>query len=109
MPSRLIRHATKPPLNIPPTCGKAGCEAAAEWQPILVLHAPRRYRGPGYEGAPAELSIGFCAEHRRGLTAKDLLSDAGWLQISRAFEEIGRVRPRRRDTQLRWARIPSAP
>lgn len=88
------------------TCSFAECFHDARWNPVLVLHAPPRFREPGYAPDYARTSLVVCDAHRVQLTVEALLPGGEWAEIVRTFERVGRRRPSRPHTDVAFDVLP---
>jgi hypothetical protein len=81
------------------TCDFIGCARPAAWGVGLHL-----WPAPPYDGPPAVLyfDLRVCDAHRASLRLHDVVTDEGWRFIVDAFMRLGRARPVRDRTQLRF-------
>jgi hypothetical protein len=74
----------------------------------VALHL---WPAPPYDGPPAvvRFNLHVCEAHRASLRLNDVVTDEGWRFIVDAFMRLGRARPVRDRTQLRFEPLATAP
>jgi hypothetical protein len=87
----------------PRVCSREGCGAKATHLAGLILKAA--YGG----GMQSLLDLPVCPGHARTLKVADVVSDAGWEQISATVEAAGKMPPLRGRTQIYTCPIDEAP
>lgn len=91
---------------MPMTCDRLGCACPAAWSVALDL-----WPAPPYDGPPAVMrfNLRVCETHRASLRLSDVVTDEGWRFIVEAFTRLGRARPVRDRTQLRFEPLAVTP
>ena len=86
-------------------CQRKGCERTdANWIPVLELYAPVR-NTPPIEAVLADLPV--CDEHAEPDPAL-WITDAGWEGLCAPIVRLGRMRPKRSKTRVKFYR-PTSP
>jgi len=87
-------------------CPNSKCDAPAKYLPVMLLYPPRKLfrRSPP---ARSIVGIAVCEAHRASISLDFLLTDAGFDQIVKAFELMGKVPPERAATVLEFIDIDS--
>lgn len=81
-------------------CTVQDCTEPGPWYPTLEMRAPYSYRSA--TAAPITLNLPHCESHRETTTIERLIDAEGWEYICSLFDSIGKVRPERERTSLRW-------
>ena len=77
------------------------CSEPGRWRPVLLAYA---LTSP----TPARLTletVALCDAHKAALRVEDIMTDAGWAQITTSFIERGFVAPIRAKTKLDWESV----